>query len=98
MATALSVRIPPEIEQRLALEVARLKTTKSLYVQGLLHAALAPKNPVELLKQVRSDFGIQPLKGTPQTNQSQHVKSLVRQRVAKKHHRADDGDDGDGAA
>ena len=80
MATALSVRIPPEIEQRLVLEVARLKIIKSLYVQGLLHAALGPKKPVELLKQVRSDFGIEPLKkGTPQTDQSQHVKTLIMQ-------------------
>ena len=87
MTAALSIRIPPEIEQRLAHEVARLSTTKSRYVQDLLRQALAPKDPIALLMQIRSDYGISPQKGMPQTNKSRHSKELARQVVARKHNR-----------
>ena len=87
MTAALSIRIPPEIEQRLELEVARLSTTKSKYVQDLLRQALAPKDPVALLKQLRSDFGISPPADAPRTNRSMHSKALARQAVALKHNR-----------
>lgn len=93
MTAALSIRIPPEIEQRLEQEVARLSTTKSRYVQDLLRQALAPKNPVALLMQIRSDFGISPQKGMPQTDKSRHSKQLARQAVARKYNRAILGDD-----
>ena len=93
MTAALSIRIPPEIEQRLEQEVARLSTTKSRYVQDLLRQALAPKNPIALLKQIRSDFGISPKKGRPQTDKSRHSKELARQAVARKYNRAILGDD-----
>ena len=88
MTAALSIRIPPEIEQRLEQEVARLRTTKSRYVQDLLRQALAPKNPVALLMQIRSDLGISPKKGMPQTDKSRHSKELAKQAVASKYNRA----------
>ena len=93
MTAALSIRIPPEIEQRLEQEVARLATTKSKYVQDLLRQALAPKNPIALLMQIRSDLGISPKKGLPQTDKSRHSKELARQAVARKYNRAILGND-----
>ena len=93
MTAALSIRIPPEIEQRLEQEVARLSTTKSRYVQDLLRQALAPKNPIALLMQIRSDLGISPKKGMPQTDKSRHSKELAKQAVARKYSRTILGDD-----
>ena len=93
MTAALSIRIPPEIEQRLEHEVARLSTTKSRYVQDLLRQALAPKDPVALLKQIRSDYGISPPSGVPPTDRSRHSKALAKQAVARKHNRTPPGDD-----
>ena len=93
MTAALSIRIPPEIEQRLEQEVARLSTTKSRYVQDLLRQALAPKNPIALLIQIRSDLGISPKKGMPQTDKSRHSKELAKQSVARKYNRAILGND-----
>ena len=93
MTSALSIRIPPEIEQRLEHEVARLSTTKSRYVQDLLRQALAPKDPIELLMQIRKDYGIAPKKGTPQTDKSSRSKELARQAVARKYNRPLLGDD-----
>ena len=93
MTAAISVRIPPEIEQRLEHEVARLSTTKSKYVQDLLRQALAPKDPVALLIQIRRDYGIAPQIGTPKTDKSRHSKELARQAVARKYNRALPGDD-----
>ena len=93
MTAALSIRIPPEIEQRLEQEVARLSTTKSRYVQDLLRRALAPKDPIALLMQIRKDYGISPQKGMPQTDKSRRSKELARQAVARKYNRALPGDD-----
>ena len=93
MTAALSIRIPPEIEQRLEQEVARLSTTKSRYVQDLLRQALVPKDPIALLMQIRSDYGISPQKGMPQTNKSRHSKELARQAVARKYNREFPGGD-----
>ncbi len=87
MTAALSIRIPAEIEQRLVHEVARLSTTKSKYVQDLLREALAPKDPVALLKQIRRDYGISPQSGMTQTDKSRRSKELARQAVARKHNR-----------
>ncbi|MGB4116746.1 MAG: hypothetical protein WBK51_09390 [Polaromonas sp.] len=87
MTAAISVRIPPEIEQRLEHEVARLSTTKSRYVQDLLRQALAPKDPIALLMQIRKDYGISPKKGIPQTDKSSRSKELARQAVARKYNR-----------
>ncbi len=87
MTAALSIRIPPEIEQRLAHEVARLNTTKSKYVQELLRQALAPKDPVALLMQIRGDYGISPQSGMPQTDKSTRSKELARQAVVRKYKR-----------
>ena len=87
MTAALSIRIPPEIEQSLEREVARLGTTKSKYVQDLLRQALAPKDPVALLMQIRSDYGITPQSSVPQTDKSSHTKELARQAVARKYNR-----------
>ncbi len=93
MTAALSIRIPPEIEQRLEHEVARLSTTKSKYVQDLLRQALAPKDPVALLMQIRSDFRISPQNGAPRTDRSKHVKDLAKEAVARKHNRMPHSDD-----
>ena len=93
MTAALSIRIPPEIEQRLEQEVARLSTTKSRYVQDLLRQALAPKNPIALLMQIRSDLGISPKKGLLQTDKSRHSKELAKQAVGRKYNRAILGND-----
>jgi hypothetical protein len=92
MTAALSIRIPPDIEQRLEHEVTRLNTTKSKYVQDLLRQALAPKDPVALLMQIRSDYGISPQVGMPQTDKSRHSKELARQAVARKYKRPLPGD------
>ena len=93
MTAALSIRIPPEIEQRLEHEVARLSTTKSKYVQHLLRQALAPKDPVALLMQIRADYGIAPQVGMPKTDKSRHSKELARLAVARKYNRPLPNDD-----
>jgi hypothetical protein len=91
MSTALSIRISPEIQQRLERETARLKTTKSQYVQELLEQALLPKDPIALLMQVRKEFGIPEITAnTPRTDKASNVKKLVKEEILKKHGRSND--------
>lgn len=84
--SALSIRLSPEIEKRLELEVGRLKVTKSKFVQDLLENALAPKDSVALLMQARAQYGLDDLAQTAATtNKAAQVKSLAREAVQKKH-------------
>lgn len=84
--SALSIRLSPEIEKRLALEVGRLKVTKSKFVQDLLENALAPKDSVALLMQARAQYGLDDLaQAAATTNKAAQVKALVREAVQKKH-------------
>lgn len=84
--SALSIRLSPEIEKRLELEVGRLKVTKSRFVQDLLESALAPKDSVALLMQARAQYGLDDLATTAATtNKAAQVKALAREAVQKKH-------------
>lgn len=83
---ALSIRLSPEIEKRLEMEVNRLKVIKSRFVQDLLESALAPQDAVALLMQAREQYGLDELAKTAvQTNKAGNVKALVREAVQKKH-------------
>lgn len=83
---ALSIRLSPEIEKRLEMEVSRLKVTKSRFVQDLLESALAPKDAVALLVQARAQYGLDDLvKTAPVTNKAANVKALVREAAQEKH-------------
>ena len=84
--SALSIRLSPEIEKRLEMEVSRLKVTKTRFVQDLLESALAPKDAVALLMQAREQYGLDELAKTAvPTNKAARVKALVREAVQKKH-------------
>ncbi len=84
--SALSIRLSPEIEKRLEMEVSRLKVTKSRFVQDLLENALAPKDAVALLMQARAHYGLDELAQTATvTNKAANVKALVREAAQKKH-------------
>jgi predicted transcriptional regulator len=84
--SALSIRLTPEIEKRLELEVSRLKVTKSRFVQDLLESALAPKDAVALMVQAREQYGLDELAKTASpTNKAAKVKALVREAVQQKH-------------
>lgn len=84
--SALSIRLTPEIEKRLEMEVSRLKVTKSRFVQDLLESALAPKDAVALLIQAREQYGLDDLaKTATPTNKAASVKDLVREAIQKKH-------------
>ena len=84
--SALSIRLTPEIEKRLEIEVGRLKVTKSRFVQDLLENALTPKDAVALLMQARAQFGLDTLAQTaPTTYKAGNVKALAREAVQKKH-------------
>jgi predicted DNA-binding protein len=84
--SALSIRLSPEIEKRLEMEVSRLKVTKSRFVQDLLESALAPKDAVALLMQAREQYGLDDLaKTAAPTRKAANVKALVREAVQKKH-------------
>jgi predicted DNA-binding protein len=84
--SALSIRLNPEIEKRLEMEVSRLKVTKSRFVQDLLESALAPKDAVALLMLVRERYGLDELAKTAEpTHKAANVKALVREAVQKKH-------------
>lgn len=84
---ALSLRLDPELEMRLTQEVQRRKTTKTQFVQDLLRQALEPRNPVDLLYALRAEYGLPDPQTTvaDPTEQSRHVKSLVREKVQAKH-------------
>lgn len=87
--SALSIRLDPELERRLDVEVARRKTTRSRFVQDVLRDALAPPNPMHLLEEARAEYGLpDPLTHKPRTNKAARVKELVREAVARKHGRS----------
>ncbi len=84
--SALSIRLSPEIEKRLEMEVSRLKVTKSRFVQDLLESALAPKDSLALLMQARKQYGLDDLAETAATtNKAANVKALAREAVQNKH-------------
>ena len=86
--SALSIRLDPELERRLDMEVARRNTTRSRFVQDLLREALQPRDPMHLLEEARAEYGLpDPLSHRPRTNKSARVKELVRDAVARKHGR-----------
>lgn len=86
--SALSIRLDPELERRLDLEVARRKTTRSRFVQDMLREALEPRDPVYLLREARAEYGLpDPLSQRPRTNKAARVKALVREAVSSKHGR-----------
>jgi predicted transcriptional regulator len=96
--SALSIRLDPELERRLDLEVARRKTTRSRFVQELLRSALEPQDPMHLVREARAEYGLpDPLAHKPRTNKAGRVKALVRAAVAGKHGRPAP-DDGEGGA
>ena len=82
----LSVRIDRDLEPHFELEIKRLRTTKSEYVNKLLRQALAPKDPMQLLLDIRSKYGIpEPGANTPRTNNSLHTKERAIEVVRSKH-------------
>ena len=82
---ALSIRLDPDLERRLDLEVARRNTTRSRFVQELLRDALAPKSSVLLLQEARAQYSLpDPARARERTDKSTRVKSLVRDAVKRK--------------
>ena len=82
----LSVRLEPDVEYALELEVRRRKTTKSSFVNDLLREALKPHDPMQLLMEIRAEYKIpEPTPATPRTKRSANVKAQVRKAVTKKH-------------
>jgi predicted transcriptional regulator len=87
--SALSIRLDPELERRLDLEVARRNTTRSRFVQEILREALRPRDAMHLLEEARAEYGLpDPRTQKRRTNKSARVKELVQQAVARKHGRA----------
>ncbi len=83
--SALSIRLDPELERRLDLEVARRNTTRSRFVQEILRDALAPKDAVMLLQEARAEYALpDPARKRVRTDKSARVKSLVRETVKRK--------------
>ena len=82
----LSVRIDRDLEPHFELEIKRLGTTKSEFVNKLLRQALAPKDPMQLLLDIRSKYGIpEPGRDTPRTHHSSNTKERAVQVVRSKH-------------
>jgi antitoxin component of RelBE/YafQ-DinJ toxin-antitoxin module len=82
----LSVRIDRDLEPYFELEIKRLGTTKSEFVNLLLRQALAPKDPMQLLLDIRSKYGIaEPTVKSPRTNNSSKTKERAIQAVSSKH-------------
>ena len=87
--STLSIRLDPELERRLDLEVARRKSTRSRFVQDLRPEALSPQVPVPLLQEARAAYGLpDPAAAKVRTNKAAEVKALVRKAVADKQGRA----------
>ena len=83
--SAMSIRLDPELERRLDLEVARRNTTRSRFVQELLREALAPKNSVLLLHEARAEYALpDPARKRVRTDKSARVKSLAQEAVKRK--------------
>lgn len=82
----LSVRIDRDLEPHFELEIKRLGTTKSEFVNKLLRQALAPKDPMQLLLDIRRKYGIpEPGVDMPRTNNSSNTKERAVQAVRRKH-------------
>ena len=82
----LSVRVDRDLEPHFELEIKRLGTTKSEFVNKLLRQALAPKDPMQLLLDIRSKYGIaEPGVKTPRTSNSSNTKERAIQTVRSKH-------------
>lgn len=75
---ALSVRLEPAMEARIAQEAQRLGISKSEFVKDALERVLGLKSPAQLLKQVRSNTPI------GATNASEQVSKGVRTRLREK--------------
>jgi hypothetical protein len=82
----LSVRIDRDLEPHFEMEIKRLGTTKSEFVNKLLRQALAPKDPMQMLLDIRSKYGIrEPGKDTPRTRNSSNTKERAMEVVKRKH-------------
>jgi metal-responsive CopG/Arc/MetJ family transcriptional regulator len=87
--STLSIRIDPDLERRLDLEVARLGTTRSRFVQDLLSEKLEQRSPLHLLEEARAEYGLpDPAKARKRTNKAAQVKRMVQDAVAAKHGRS----------
>ena len=81
----LSVRVDRDLEPHFELEIKRLKTTKSEFVNKLLRQALAPKDPMQLLLEIRSKYGVSELgTSTLRTNNFSNTKVRAIQAVKAK--------------
>jgi hypothetical protein len=75
----LSVRIDRDLQPYFEMEIKRVGTTKSEFVNQLLRQALAPKDPMQLLLDIRRKYGISELKvSIPRTSNSSN-KYLLKQ-------------------
>ena len=82
----LSVRVDRDLEPHFELEIKRLKTTKPEFVNKLLRQALAPKDAMQLLLEIRSKYGLsEPAASTPRTNNSSNTKARAIHAVNAKH-------------
>lgn len=83
--STLSIRLDAELERKLDLEVTRLGTTRTRFVQELLSQKLDSPGPALLLEQARAEYRLpDPAKAKVKTNKAANVKSLVRDVVAGK--------------
>ncbi|WP_167784793.1 hypothetical protein [Ramlibacter rhizophilus] len=89
----LSIRLDPELERQLDLEVARRRTTRSRLVQEMLRASLAPQNPARLLQEARAAYELpDPATVETKTDLAANTKSLARQAVARKRGKPEPGE------
>lgn len=89
----LSIRLDPDLERQLDLEVARRRTTRSRLVQEVLRASLAPQDPARLLQEARAAYELpDPATVQAKTDLAGNTKSAVRQAVARKRGEAGPGD------
>jgi hypothetical protein len=85
LTMTLSVRVDRDLEPQFELEIKRLGTTKSEFVNKLLRQALAPKDPMQLLLDIRSKYGIaEPDVNTLRTKNSSNTKQRALQVVRSK--------------
>src|SRR5450631_4902835 len=77
---AMSVRLDPTLETRVAQESRRLGVTKSEFVKDALERVLGLKNPADLLSVVRSGKAM----GNPQAsrNVSARMKAKLRAKLS----------------
>ncbi|MBC7602954.1 MAG: CopG family transcriptional regulator [Ramlibacter sp.] len=83
--STLSIRLDPQLEEKLDREVARLGTTRSRFVQEMLAQRLESPSPMALLQEARAEYKLpDPARAKVKTNKASNVKALVREAVAKK--------------